>query len=75
MHLRIILMADLQFLHSCIARNCDVYLDELQQNLLDTCGVNVSIASIWRALQHSGYTFKTVSEAIALVYYYLNDNR
>ncbi len=50
----------LQFLHGAVSRNSDVYLNELQEDLRQICGVSVSKSSIWRALQRSGYTMKKV---------------
>src|SRR6266481_3557297 len=50
----------LQFLHGAVSCNSDVYLDELQEDLRQICGVLVSKSSIWRALQQSGYTMKKV---------------
>ncbi|KIK24913.1 hypothetical protein PISMIDRAFT_97690, partial [Pisolithus microcarpus 441] len=39
----------------------DLYLDELQQMLEASCGVNVSRATVWRTLSRSGFTMKKVS--------------
>src|SRR6266481_2628994 len=50
----------LQFLHGAVRRNSDIYLDELQEDLRQICGVSVSKISIWRALRQSGYTMKKV---------------
>ncbi len=50
----------LQFLHGTVSRNSDIYLDELQEDLWQICGVLVSKSSIWRALRRSGYTMKKV---------------
>jgi hypothetical protein len=38
----------------------DVYLDELRQELLDTCGVSVSESTVWRTLIKGGYSMKKV---------------
>ena len=48
----------LQFLHGSVSHNSDVYLDELQEDLQQICGVSVSKISIWKALRQSGYTMK-----------------
>src|SRR6266481_7410007 len=50
----------LQFLHGAVSHNSDVYLNELQEDLWQICGVSVSKSSICRALQRSGYTVKKV---------------
>ena len=40
----------------------DLYLDELRTELLETCGVSVSLATIWRTLIKGGYTMKKVCD-------------
>ena len=50
----------LQYLRGRLAQNCDMYLDELQRGLQTTCGVDVSLSSIWRALHESGYSLKKI---------------
>jgi transposase len=50
-----------QYLRGRLARNCDTYLDELQSGLELNCGVAVSLSSVWRALDRSGFTLKKVS--------------
>src|SRR6266481_1912443 len=50
----------LQFLHGAISHNSDIYLNELQEDLWQICGVSVSKSSIWRALRQSGYTMKVM---------------
>jgi hypothetical protein len=42
----------------------DVYLDQIQAGLRDTCGVEVSLPTIWRTLERSGFTMKKVCPAI-----------
>lgn len=54
-------MENIQYIQACLARNCDTYLDEIQTGLDKTCGVKISLASIWRAMHRSGYTLKKVS--------------
>lgn len=39
----------------------DMYLRELRTELKNTCGVEVSLATVWRALRRGGYTMKKVS--------------
>ena len=38
----------------------DTYLDELQEMLVVTCGVQVSKSTVWRALRSGGFTLKKV---------------
>lgn len=40
----------------------DLYLNELRLELLETCGVSVSLATIWRTLIKGGYTMKKVCD-------------
>ncbi len=47
-------------MHSTLNQRPDLYLDELRQDLLDTCGVSVSIPTIWRTLVKGGYSMKKV---------------
>jgi transposase len=49
-----------QFLQGKISQSCDTYLDELREELEQKCGVSVSPATVWRALQRSGHTMKKV---------------
>jgi hypothetical protein len=50
----------MQFLHGSLDKNCDLYLDELRQSLKERCGISVSLPTVWRALNRSGYTMKRV---------------
>ena len=50
-----------QFLHSMLNKQCDLYLSELQSSFLEMCGVSVSQSTVWKALQCSGYTMKKVN--------------
>lgn len=57
-----------------LARNCDVYLDELQAGLENDCGASVSLMSVWQAIHRSGYSLKKVSHPFQkptslLIYY------
>jgi hypothetical protein len=38
-----------------------MYLDEIQEMLVATCGVNVSRTTVWRTLRRAGFTMKKVS--------------
>ena len=49
-----------QFLCDCVERQPDSTLAELQTELREICGVEVSIQTITRSLQREGYTMKTV---------------
>ena len=42
----------------------DLYLDELQLELQQTSGVDISISTIWRTLVKSGFSMKKVSQHI-----------
>ncbi|TFY51280.1 hypothetical protein EVG20_g11074 [Dentipellis fragilis] len=59
---RVIKAQNIQFLQSLLARSCDVFLDEMQATLERRCHIEVSMASIWRALRRSGYTMKRVTK-------------
>jgi transposase len=55
------LLRKFKFIHGSLNRHCDTYLDEIQEGLLETCGVEASVTNIWRAMRRSGYTMKKVS--------------
>jgi transposase len=38
----------------------DVYLDEMQLEMQEKCGVLVSESTLWRTLKNAGYTIKKV---------------
>ncbi|KIK10986.1 hypothetical protein PISMIDRAFT_76308, partial [Pisolithus microcarpus 441] len=50
-----------QFLLGTIQKAPDLYLDELQEMLVQSCGVEVSRATVWWTLQRAGFTMKKVS--------------
>lgn len=54
-------VTDVQFLHTRLDDECDIYLDELRGGLEEICGVSVSLPTVWRALQRSGYTMKKLT--------------
>lgn len=56
-----------QFIQGAVNKNCDTYLDELQESLQDTCAVEASLPTIWRALKRSGYTMKKVRSVCTTV--------
>lgn len=62
-------VADLSWQHlfDTLSSTPDLYLDELQLELQETCGVSVSIPTVWRALVKGGYTMKKVRLYLALV--------
>ncbi|KIK22959.1 hypothetical protein PISMIDRAFT_44283, partial [Pisolithus microcarpus 441] len=49
-----------QFLLGTIQKAPGLYLDELQEMLVQSCGVEVSHTTIWRSLQRAGFTMKKV---------------
>ena len=51
----------LQFLLGTIEKSPDLYLDELQEMLVESCGVNVSCATVWRTLRKACFMMKKVS--------------
>ena len=52
-----------QFLCDCVKRTPDLALLELQRELSDVCGVDVSISTIACTLHREGFTMKTVSRS------------
>ncbi|KIK76255.1 hypothetical protein PAXRUDRAFT_47541, partial [Paxillus rubicundulus Ve08.2h10] len=48
----------LQFLLSTMQKTPDLYLDELQEMLQASCGMEVSCAMAWRTLCRYGFTMK-----------------
>ncbi|KIK77083.1 hypothetical protein PAXRUDRAFT_779145 [Paxillus rubicundulus Ve08.2h10] len=50
-----------QFLLGTIQKTPDLYLDELQEMLETSCGVDVSCAIIWRTLCRAGFTMKKIT--------------
>lgn len=62
---RTLTTADVNYLHSLLLANPTLYLDELQQQLLDARGVNVSLATISRTLHRLHLSHKnTASPAL-----------
>ncbi|KAF8579684.1 hypothetical protein K439DRAFT_1359143 [Ramaria rubella] len=51
---------DHAFLQGSIAKSIDVYLDKLKESLEEHCGVSISLSTIWRALQKTGFNMKKV---------------
>ena len=51
----------LQFMLALLDRNPDIYLDEIQEQLGDQHGIEISLATIWRTLKRLGITSKKVS--------------
>lgn len=50
-----------QYIQGTVSKQCDPYLDELQDSLLENLGVGASKQTVWRALKRSGFTMKQVS--------------
>ncbi|KIJ04808.1 hypothetical protein PAXINDRAFT_41827, partial [Paxillus involutus ATCC 200175] len=44
-----------------IEKALDLYLDELQEMLAVSCGVQVTCLTVWRTLRSKGFTMKKVS--------------
>ncbi|KAF8834428.1 hypothetical protein BDN67DRAFT_868455, partial [Paxillus ammoniavirescens] len=53
--------AALQFLLGAIQKLPDLYLDELQEMLALSCGVQVSRATVWQTLHRAGFTMKKIT--------------
>ncbi|KIK16908.1 hypothetical protein PISMIDRAFT_112404 [Pisolithus microcarpus 441] len=51
---------DVEFLLGTIQKMPDLYLDELQEMLATSCGVQVSCSTVWHTLRRSGFTMKKV---------------
>lgn len=49
-----------QFLLGTIRRSPDLYLDELQEMMAVSCGIDVSRSTVWRTLRRAGFTMKKV---------------
>ncbi|OAX31033.1 hypothetical protein K503DRAFT_815713 [Rhizopogon vinicolor AM-OR11-026] len=58
-----------QFLESCIERQPDILLTEMQDRLREICGVEVSISTISRTIRRRGFTRKKVITHTILVMY------
>jgi transposase len=52
-----------QHLFNTLNNMPDLYLDELRLELLETCGVSVSLKTIWKTLRRGGYSMKKVFDA------------
>ncbi|RDB26780.1 hypothetical protein Hypma_005272 [Hypsizygus marmoreus] len=48
-----------------IEHSPDIYLDEIQEQLLEQHGLDISLATIWRTLKHLGIGSKKLSKAAA----------
>ncbi|KAF8120494.1 hypothetical protein EV363DRAFT_91316 [Boletus edulis] len=57
--------ANVEFLLDVIQKAPDSYLDELQEMLGVSSGVEVSRATIWRSLRRAGFTMKQVTRVAA----------
>ncbi|KIJ06820.1 hypothetical protein PAXINDRAFT_91432, partial [Paxillus involutus ATCC 200175] len=51
----------------------DLYLDELQEMLATSCGVNVSRTTVWRALRRQGLTMKKVCSCTVVMPWHVSD--
>ncbi|KIK95557.1 hypothetical protein PAXRUDRAFT_140447, partial [Paxillus rubicundulus Ve08.2h10] len=52
---------NIKFLLSTVQKTPDLYLDELQEMLQVSCGMEVSCAMVWRTLCRYVFTMKKVS--------------
>ncbi|KAJ7710629.1 hypothetical protein B0H17DRAFT_914253 [Mycena rosella] len=60
---RVLDTTDVDFIVGLVERTPDIYLYEIQKELLEACDVEISLTSIWRALRHRGYTRKRVRQS------------
>ena len=58
-----------QILFGSIKKQPDYYLDELQEIMNTTCGVQVSKATVWHTLHKAGFTMKKVCFTILVDIY------
>ncbi|KIJ06531.1 hypothetical protein PAXINDRAFT_20276 [Paxillus involutus ATCC 200175] len=49
---------DVEFLLGTIEKALDLYLDDLQEMLAVSCGVQVTCLTVWRTLHSKGFTMK-----------------
>ena len=56
---------DISFIGAVIRANPSIYLDELQQKLSVVCNINISLASLSRALRRLNLTQKKITKAAA----------
>jgi hypothetical protein len=58
-----------QFLESCIERQPDIFLTEMQDQLQEICGVDISISTISRTIRRRGFTRKKIHPCYILMYF------
>jgi transposase len=56
----VLLSTVVQHIFAAVNNMPDLYLDELRLELQETCGVSVSMSTIWRTLVKGGYSMKKV---------------
>jgi len=56
---------DVEFLLGTIRQSPDLYLDELQEMMAVSCGIDVSRATVWRTLRRAGFTMKKITRVAA----------
>ncbi|KAG1893075.1 uncharacterized protein F5891DRAFT_1067828, partial [Suillus fuscotomentosus] len=49
------------YMHGHLSRSCDMYLDELHDEISQARGKHLSLSTIWRTLHRTGYSRKKVS--------------
>ncbi|KAJ8597102.1 hypothetical protein M405DRAFT_703078, partial [Rhizopogon salebrosus TDB-379] len=57
---RISLDANMSYLESCIERQPDILLTEMQNQLREICGVDISISMIPGTIRRPGFTRKAI---------------
>ncbi|KAG1903862.1 uncharacterized protein F5891DRAFT_1015576 [Suillus fuscotomentosus] len=54
-------LEDIEYMHGHLSRSCDMYLDELRDEISQARGKHLSLSTIWRTLHRTGYSRKKVS--------------
>ncbi|KAG1864505.1 hypothetical protein C8R48DRAFT_707074 [Suillus tomentosus] len=54
-------LEDIEYMHGHFSRSCDMYLDELRDEISQARGKHLSLSTIWRTLHRMGYSRKKVS--------------
>lgn len=54
-------LEDIEYMHGCLSRSCDMYLDELRDEISKARGKHPSLSTIWRTLHRTGYSRKKIT--------------
>lgn len=54
-------LEDIEYMHGCLSRSCDMYLDELRDEISKARGKHLSLSTIWRTLHRTGYPRKKIT--------------